>query len=133
MSSAAPAPLVRQMYFEFEKLDVYQAALEFIVLVDEILEQLPAGYSRRRNQLRGSADSIADNIAEGVGEFAAKERRRFLRISRRSSLEAASQLLVIQKQKQAEAALLDRALRLLHRIVSMLTKMCLQAEDRRPT
>ena len=120
------------MYFEFEKLDVYQAALDLIVLVDEILEQLPSGYSRRRSQLRGSADSIADNIAEGVGEFAANERRRFLRISRRSGLESASQLLVIQKQRQAEPIKLDKALRLLHRIVSMLTKMCLNAVDRRP-
>jgi four helix bundle protein len=123
---------VNAMYFEFEKLDVYQAALELIVLVDEILEQLPKGFARRRGQLRGSTDSIADNIAEGVGEFAAKERTRFLRIARRSSLEAASQLLVIQKQRQAKPDLLDQALRLLHRIVSMLTKMSMGAEDRRP-
>ena len=51
------------MYFEFEKLDVYQAALEFITLVDEIVGQLPKGYAHRRSQLLRSADSIADNIA----------------------------------------------------------------------
>ena len=120
------------MYFEFEKLDVYQATLDFIALVDEIQKQIPKGYSHRKNQLQRSSDSIADNIAEGVGEFAANERRRFLRISRRSGLEAASQLLVIRKQQQADRALLDRALRVLHRIVSMLTKMALEARDRRP-
>ena len=119
------------MYFEFEKLDVYQTALDFIALVDEIVLQLPKGYSHRKNQLQRSTDSIADNIAEGVGEFAADERRRFLRISRRSGLEAASQLLAIRKQQQADGALVDRALRVLHRIVSMLTNMARNARDRR--
>lgn len=32
-------------YFAFEKLDVYQAALEFVVVVDEIVEALPPGRS----------------------------------------------------------------------------------------
>ncbi len=121
------------MYFEFENLDVYKAALDFIALVDKIVRQLPRGYAHRKKQLQRSADSIADNIAEGVGEFAANERRRFLRISRRSGLEAASQLLVIRRQNQAEAKLLDHTLALLHRIVCMLTKMASATQDRRPS
>ena len=121
------------MYFEFENLDVYQAALEFIARVDAIVGQLPKGYAHRKKQLQRSADSIADNIAEGVGEFAANERRRFLRISRRSALEAASQLLVIRSQNQAKAHLLEQALALLHRIVCMLTKMASATKDRRPS
>ena len=121
------------MYFEFENLDVYQAALEFIEKVDQIVRQLPKGYAHRKKQLQRSADSIADNIAEGVGEFAANERRRFLRISRRSALEAASQLLVIQRHKQANGTLLEQTLALLHRVVCMLTKMAEGAKDRRPS
>jgi four helix bundle protein len=121
------------MYFEFEKLDVYQAALEFIERVDHIVGQLPKGYAHRKNQLQRSADSIADNIAEGVGEFAANERRRFLRISRRSALEAASQLLVIARQRQAQAEQIDQTLALLHRIVCMLTKLAVGTKDRRPS
>lgn len=119
------------LYFEFEQLDVYQAALEFISRVDQIVHQLPQGYGHRKNQLQRSADSIADNIAEGVGEFAANERRRFLRISRRSALEAASQLLVIKQQQQAEAKLVGQTLALLHRIVCMLTKMASGTKERR--
>ena len=119
------------MYFEFENLDVYQAALEFIERVDKIVTQLPKGYAHRKNQLQRSGDSIADNIAEGVGEFAANERRRFLRISRRSALEAASQLLVIARHKQADPDQLDQTLALLHRIVCMLTKMAVSTKDRR--
>jgi four helix bundle protein len=119
------------MYFEFEKLDVYHSALEFIALVDQIVHQLPQGYAHRKNQLQRSADSIADNIAEGVGEYALNEWRRFLRISRRSALEAASQLLVIRRHKQAQLNLLEQSLALLHRIVCMLTKMVSAAKDRR--
>lgn len=119
------------MYFEFEGLDVYQAALEFISLVDKIVHQLPRGYAHRKKQLQRSADSIADNIAEGVGEYAADERRRFIRISRRSALEAASQLLGINRQHQAEASLVEKALTVLHRIVCMLTKMASNTVDRR--
>ena len=40
------------MYFEFEKLDVYHSALEFIALVDQIVHQLPQGYAHRKNQLQ---------------------------------------------------------------------------------
>ena len=119
------------MYFEFEKLDVYQSALQFIALVDQIAHQLPQGYAHRKNQLQRSADSIADNIAEGVGEYAVNERRRFLRISRRSGLQAASQLLVIQRHKQADPHLLQPALVTLHRIVCMLTRMISATKDRR--
>ena len=119
------------MYFEFEKLDVYQAALAFISLVDEIVHQLPPGYAHRKNQLQRSADSIADNIAEGVGEYAVNERRRFIRISRRSALEAASQRLVIGQQKQAETSLVNQTVAVLHRIVCMLTKMASDTKDRR--
>lgn len=121
------------VYFEFENLDVYKAALQFIAMADVIAGQLPKGYAHRKNQLLRSADSIADNIAEGVGEFSANERRRFLRISRRSGLEAASQLLIIRQQQQADTDRLTQALALLHRIVCMLTKMASNVNDRRPT
>ena len=119
------------LYFEFENLDVYQAALEFISLVEQVVAQLPKGYAHRRSQLQRSADSIADNIAEGVGEFAANERRTILRISRRSGLEAASQLLIIRRQKQADDDLVNQALGTLHRIVCMLTKMAANTRERR--
>jgi four helix bundle protein len=75
--------------------------------------------------------SLRSIIAEGVGEFAANERRRFLRISRRSALEAASQLLVIRRQCHGDPQTLNQALALLHRIVCMLTKMASSSKDRR--
>ena len=85
------------MYFEFERLDVYQAALDFVVTADDIAERLPRGRSYLKDQLRRAANSIPANLAEGVGEYMPKDKARFYRISRRSAVECASHLLVCQR------------------------------------
>ena len=118
------------MYFEFEKLEAYQLALGLIPTIERIVEQLPQGFAHRRSQLRRSVDSIVDNLAEGCAEYAAAERRRFARISRRSALEAASQLLVIRLMEQASPDDLDEALRAVHRLVGMLTGLTRKFRDR---
>jgi four helix bundle protein len=121
------------MHFEFEKLDVYQASLDFVVHADEIAEKLPRGRSYLRDQLRRAASSIPSNIAEGVGEFAPKEKARFYRIARRSAVECASHLLVCRKLRIAEEPALGSALELLHRVVAMLTAMARNVEARDPS
>lgn len=85
------------MHFEFEKLDVYHASLDFVVIADEIAEGLPRGRSYIKDQLRRAASSIPSNIAEGVGEFMPKEKVRFYRMARRSAVECASHLLVCRR------------------------------------
>ena len=65
------------MHFEFEKLDVYQACLDFVVETDSVAESLPTGRAYLKDQLRRAADSIAANIAEGVGQFSPKEKVHF--------------------------------------------------------
>ena len=110
-------------YFEFERLDVYEAALDFVVVADEIAEKLPAGRSYLRDQLRRAASSVTSNIAEGVGEFSPKEKVRFYRMARRSAVECASHTLVCRRLKLVDGVLLERGLELLHRIVAMLTSM----------
>jgi len=63
--------------FDHDKLDVYQAAIEFIALVDELAQRLPRGRSYLADQLRRAGTSIPLNIAEGAGEFSANEKVRF--------------------------------------------------------
>ena len=53
--------------FGFEKLDDYQAAVQFIPLAGQVIVDLPPGYHPYADQLRRAALSIAVNIAEGVG------------------------------------------------------------------
>ncbi len=111
------------MYFEFEKLDVYQVSLDFVVVADEIANNLPVGRAYLKNQLLRAADSIPSNVAEGVGEFAPKEKARFYRIARRSAVECASHLFVFRRLELADEPTLSKGLELLHRIVAMLTSM----------
>jgi len=70
--------------FEFEKLQVYQKALDYIDFVYEITENFPQTekFGLAAN-FRRAAQSIALNIGEGSGG-SKKEFRQFLVISRRS-------------------------------------------------
>jgi four helix bundle protein len=79
-------------YLDHEKLDVYRAAIDLLVLCERVAESLPPGRAYARDQLRRAALSVANNIAEGAGEFAGAEKRRFYRIARRSGTECAATL-----------------------------------------
>ena len=97
------------MYFEFARLDVYQAALDFVLVADRITDALPPGRAYLRHQLRRAANSVTASIAEGVGEYAPKDKARFYRIARRSAVECASHLLVMDRLDIVAAAQRDRA------------------------
>jgi hypothetical protein len=62
--------------FDHEKLDVYQASVEFLVVADTVAASLPRGRAYIADQLRRSATSIAYNIAEGAGELAPADKVR---------------------------------------------------------
>lgn len=113
----------RMNEFEHERLDVYKAAIEVLVLADAIAAALPRGRGYLADQLRRAASSISFNIAEGAGEFASDEKARFYRMARRSATESAAILdacrvlsLTPEPSSQAGRAVLLR-------IVAMLTAM----------
>ena len=53
-------------YLDHEKLEVYQFAIRFVLLADEIVQDLPRGRAYLADQLRRAGASIALNIAEGA-------------------------------------------------------------------
>ncbi|MBU0616624.1 MAG: four helix bundle protein [Planctomycetes bacterium] len=57
------------MAFMFEKLQVYQKAIDFADRAAELTEAFPRGYYYLTDQLDRAALSIAANIAEGNGRF----------------------------------------------------------------
>jgi len=113
----------RKGVLDHEKLDVYQVAIEFVTLADEIVEHLPRGRAYLSDQLHRAALSIPLNIAEGAGEYAIEEKARFYRMAKRSATECAGildvcgRLRLIDEQRQAKGR------ELLIRIVAMLVKM----------
>jgi four helix bundle protein len=74
---------------DHEKLEVYQASLEFITWTIPFLERLP-GTASVRNQLDRASTSVPLNIAEGNGKFISPDRCRFFDNARGSALESAA-------------------------------------------
>jgi four helix bundle protein len=88
------------MGFKFEKLEVWQLALDYLDLVYGIADQLPA--SERFNlkaQIVSAATSAALNIAEGSTGQTDAEQARFLGIAIRSVIETVACLLLIGRRK----------------------------------
>lgn len=109
--------------FDFEKLDVYQAAIEVVVLIDKITESFPKGRAYLTDQLQRAGTSIALNIAEGAGEFSINEKSRFYRMAKRSATETAAILEISKRSNIIDEEHYHSARELLIRIVMMLTKM----------
>ena len=107
--------------FDHERLDAYQTALDFVVLADAVVESLPRGRAYLVDQLQRAATSICLNIAEGAGEFAARDKARFYRIAQRSVTESAAVLDVFGRIGVGPPEKLAAGRELLLRLVAMLT------------
>ena len=112
-----------QVLLDHEKLTVYQTAIEFVILADEIIEHLPRGRAYLSDQLQRAALSIPLNVAEGAGEYAVDEKARFYRMAKRSATECAGVLDVCLRLGLVEEKRYLRGRNLLIGIVSMLIKM----------
>ena len=113
----------KQVLLDHEKLTVYQVAIEFVILADEVIEHLPRGRAYLSDQLQRAALSIPLNIAEGAGEYATDEKARFYRMAKRSATECAGVLDVCQRLRLVEENRYMKGRELLIGIVSMLIKM----------
>jgi four helix bundle protein len=119
--------------FDHEKLDAYQRAIEFLDIVDRIVEATPKGRAHLKDQLDRAATSVVLNIAECAGEFSPRDKRRFYRMARRSATECAAVLDIFGRRNHPAAETLREARALLVRVVSMLVRMVHGLPDGRPT
>jgi four helix bundle protein len=85
--------------FNFEKLEVWQKAIDF---ADLIYSETRAFPSDKRfgltNQLRRAAVSISSNIAEGSSRSSKSDFARFVEIATGSVFEVVSQAFIAQRQ-----------------------------------
>ncbi len=77
----------QDMAFAFEKLVVYQKAVEFADAVCTLTKGFARGYFFLGDQLNRAALSIAANIAEGNGRYTKADRRNFFTIASGSAQE----------------------------------------------
>jgi four helix bundle protein len=118
-----------KIYFDHEKLDVYQEAINFCGWIGEFLASIPAK-AAAKDQLDRASTSIPLNIAEGNGKFSARDRARFFEMARGSALECAACLDVLVVRELAKEEPLVAQKERLVRIVEMLVGLLRRFSDR---
>ena len=108
-----------KIYFDHEKLRVYQDALRFVAFADPVIADLPAKLAAR-DQLDQASTSIVLNIAEGNGKRSHPDRCRYFDIARGSALECAACLDILVIKKHADENRAVEGKEILVGIVSML-------------
>jgi len=87
------------MHFRFEKLDVWQKAVDFADQIYRITKGFPADERfGLTNQMRRAAVSISSNIAEGISRSSDRDKSRFIEIAYGSVMEIVSQSHVAKRQ-----------------------------------
>jgi len=107
----------------FQRLDVYQRAIQFLALTTELVEELPRGHFDRADQLIRSAESVVRNIAEGAGRWSEGDASKHYRTARGEAMECAASLDVLRLRKLISPTNYARGTELLEATVAMLTKM----------
>ena len=84
----------------FEKLIVWQRAMDLSVYLVQIADSLPQKYQYSfSDQLRRAALSIPNNIAEGAGRKGKKDSANFYTISKGSAYESINIVILLEKLK----------------------------------
>jgi four helix bundle protein len=118
------------MRFDHERLEVYQAALDFLVHAERVIAALPRGRGHLADQRGRASLSIVNNIAEGAGKTSAAEKRRYYTTARGSATESAALLDVYLRLALASEDDHRNGKQMLFRIVSMLVKLARRLENR---
>jgi four helix bundle protein len=95
--------------FNFEKLDVWQEAIQFADLLYQITNSFP---SEERfgltNQMRRAAVSISSNLAEGSSRGSRPDFARFIEIATGSLFEVVSQATISRRQNFLDQSAYER-------------------------
>jgi len=109
------------MAFMFEKLEVYQKAVDFADEIANMTEGFPRGYGFLVDQLNRAALSIATNLAEGNGRFTKPDRRNFFTIARGSAQECVPLLEIARRRgliQESAALALRECLEVIAKMIS---------------
>lgn len=118
-----------KIYFDHEKLKVYQNSLEFIVSIQDILSKADFR-SDIRNQFERASNSIVLNIAEGNGKYYPKDKCRYFDIAIGSSFECSACLDILFSKKIISEIQLKTSKEHLKEIVAMLIGLIKSKSER---
>jgi len=89
--------------YKFEKLEVWQLALDYIDLIYDLAKELPRNEEfNLKSQMTRAATSVALNIAEGSTGQTDPEQARFLSMAIRSLIETVACLRIIERRNLLE-------------------------------
>jgi len=89
--------------YKFEKLEVWQLALDYIALIYDLAKELPRNEEfNLKSQMTRAATSVALNIAEGSTGQTDPEQARFLSMAIRSLIETVACLRIIERRNLLE-------------------------------
>jgi len=97
--------------FRFQDLKIWQLAIQIADELFDIADEIEKKRLYRfAEQLRGSAMSMSNNIAEGSGSSSKKEFVQFLNVARRSTFENANILILLEKRQIINIEILAKLL-----------------------
>jgi four helix bundle protein len=109
------------MAFMFERLEVYQKAVDFADEIAAMAEAFPRGCGFLVDQLNRAALSIATNLAEGNGRFTKPDPRNFFTIARGSAQECVPLIEIARRRgliQEANAVALRERLEVIAKMLS---------------
>jgi four helix bundle protein len=109
---------------DYERLDVYQCAIEHLAFVFRSIANVPRGYSALVDQWRRASMSVPLNIAEAVGKTSEADRNNRYAIARGEAMECGAIIDVVRLLHVLPEPELVAAKQLLIRVVGMLSKLC---------
>ena len=107
------------VYFDHEKLHVYQKAVQFVSWAEDLLQEVQRK-AAVKDHLDRASTSIVLTIAEGNGKMSPAERRHFFLISRGSTVECAAWLDIFVAKRLVEEERIIPGKKQLFDIVRML-------------
>ncbi|MFZ1292153.1 MAG: four helix bundle protein [Melioribacteraceae bacterium] len=119
----------KTIYFDHEKLIVYQKSLEFLKWLNVVLSKVEKRYAVY-DQLDRASTSIILNISEGYGKFTSKDRCKYFDISRGSALECSAGLDILVAKNILTFEEIKVGKELLKEIVSMLVGLIKSNSER---
>lgn len=110
--------------FDFERLDVYKASIEYFRLILRVARIFPREIQYSiGDQIRRAALSISNNIAEGSGKESKREKKYFYSIAKHSCRECIPMLTILKEEKIIEIDTHNNLREFCVRITSMLTRL----------
>ena len=109
---------------DFERLEVYKYALEFVRQTIPLRETVSKGNGELTDQFRRASFSVVLNIAEGAGKVGPADKQKFYAISRGSAFECAALLDLFHLFGLVNDADHQASKQLLERIIAMLSSLC---------